>query len=223
MRCCCLAWLSDGVIVDNAALHREVWQAFLHRHGFELTAADLRATEGRRAEEIIVQYFPRARVSPPDAAELVAERETLYGERLARGPVRAVAGVETFLRGLARLQVPCVLATSAHPLNVERVLGKLGLHESFLAHVTAVDVIHGKPAPEVYLKAAARAGAAPQRCLVIEDAVAGVQASKAAGAPCLGLTTSVSAAALAESGADWTASDFHGLPDPLGPKPDGLG
>jgi beta-phosphoglucomutase-like phosphatase (HAD superfamily) len=116
--------------------------------------------------------------------------DTLYGERLVRGPVRPVAGVEGFLRGSVRLRVPCVLATSAQPPNVERVLGKLGLRESFLAWVTAADVTHGKPAPEVYLKAAARAGVAPQRCLVIEDALAGVQAAKAAGAACLGLTTS---------------------------------
>ena len=64
---------------------------------------------------------------------------------------------------------------------------------------------------------------APRRCLVIEDALAGVQAAKAAGAACLGLTTSVSAAALVEHGADWTASDFNGLPDPLGLKLNGLG
>ena len=192
----------DGVIVDNTALHHQIWEEFLRRHGFEPTAADLRATDGRHAEEIIARYFPPDRVSPAQAAQLLEERETLYGERLVRGPVRAVAGVEAFLRGLKRLRVPCVLATSAHPLNVERVLGKLGLRESFLAWVTADDVTHGKPAPEVYLKAAARAGAAPRRCLVIEDALPGVQAAKAAGAACLGLTTSVSAAALAENGAD---------------------
>ena len=208
----------DGVIVDNTALHRQIWEEFLRRHGFEPTAADLRATDGRRAEEIIARYFSRDRLSPAQAAQLVEERETLYGERLVRGPVRPVAGVEGFLRGLARLRVPCVLATSAQPPNVERVLGKLGLRESFLAWVTAADVTHGKPAPEVYLKAAARAGVAPQRCLVIEDALAGVQAAKAAGAACLGLTTSVSATALAENGADWTASDFNGLPDPIGLK-----
>ncbi|MBV9491014.1 MAG: HAD family phosphatase [Verrucomicrobia bacterium] len=213
----------DGVIVDNTALHRQTWEGFLRRHGFKPTVADLRAMDGRRAEEIIAQHFPPSRVSPGEAARLIEERETLYGERLLRGPVQAVAGVEAFLRGLAWLRVPCVLATSAHRLNVERVLGKLGLRESFLAWVTADDVTDGKPAPEVYLKAAARAGAAPERCLVIEDALAGVQAAKAAGAACLGLTTGVSAAALAENGADWTAGDFNGIPAPLGLKLDGLG
>jgi beta-phosphoglucomutase len=67
----------DGVIVDNTALHRQIWEEFLRRHGFEPTVADLRATDGRRAEEIIARYFSRGRLSPAQAAQLVEERETL--------------------------------------------------------------------------------------------------------------------------------------------------
>jgi len=69
-----------------------------------------------------------------------------------------------------------------------------------------------KPAPDIFLEAARRLGLEPGVCLVIEDAVAGVAAAKAAGSRCLGITTSFSAEKLASAGADWTAANMEGAP-----------
>ncbi len=68
------------------------------------------------------------------------------------------------------------------------------------------------PAPDIFLLAARRLGLDPSACLVIEDAVSGVAAAKAAGARCLGLTTSFQADQLAAAGADWTAADLESAP-----------
>lgn len=204
----------DGVVVDNMPLHRRVWADFARRYGLEPTDAEIRAADGRRAVEVVRMLFgadlPEAR-----AQELAAEREEIYHRGLPAAHLEAVRGVRAFLEALGNAGIPRVLATSAIPANVERVLARLELSGHFEAMVTARDVLHGKPDPEVYLKAAERAKMAPSKCLVVEDALPGVQAAKAAGAFCLGLSTSQTPEVLLEAGADWVAADFLSLPAPL--------
>ena len=79
--------------------------------------------------------------------------------------------------------------------------------------VVGEDILHKKPAPDIFEEAARRLGLAPASCLVIEDAVSGVAAAKAAGSRCLGLTTSFQAGQLVAAGADWTAADLATAPD----------
>lgn len=81
--------------------------------------------------------------------------------------------------------------------------------------VTGSEVSAKKPAPDIFLAAAAAMNLAPERCLVVEHAVLGVQAAKSAGSSCLGLTTSFSADPLREAGADWIARSFVHVPEPV--------
>lgn len=206
----------DGVVVDNMPVHRAIWREFAESRGVSPTEAELRALDGRRAVDIIAALFGAGQ--PPEAvAAMSKEREALYHGRLATAELPAVPGVVAYLEALGELGVPRVLATSAVPVNVEAVMERLGLRPYFEAIVTAVDVTHGKPDPEIYLTAAARVGADPARCLVVEDALPGVMAGKAAGATCLGLMTSEPESRLREVGADWVAPDFTRLPPGLSP------
>lgn len=206
----------DGVVVDNMPLHRAIWREFAESRGVSPTDAELRALDGRRAVDIIAALFGAGQ--PPEAvAAMSKEREALYHGRLATATLPAVPGVVAYLEALGELGVPRVLATSAVPVNVEAVMERLGVRRYFEAIVTAVDVTQGKPHPEIYLTAAARVGADPARCLVVEDALPGVMAAKAAGASCLGLMTSEPEARLREVGADWVAPHFDRLPPNLSP------
>lgn len=204
----------DGVVVDNMPLHRQVWRDYAATGGLAPTEAEIRALDGRRASDIIVSLFPGP-PGPDDIVRMAAEREDLYYSRLGTAELVAVPGVRAYLEALERLGVKRVLATSATPRNVEVVLERLGLAALFNARVTAADVTHGKPHPEVYMKAAERAGVEPSRCLVVEDALPGVKAGDASGARVLGLMTSEDEAALREAGADWVAPDFTRLPENL--------
>jgi sugar-phosphatase len=206
----------DGVVVDNMPLHRQIWREFAESRGVSPTDAELRALDGRRAVDIIAALFGEGQ-APEAVAAMSKEREALYHGRLATAELQAVPGVVAYLQALGALGVPRVLATSAVPVNVEAVMTRLGVRPYFEAIVTAVDVTHGKPHPEIYLAAASRVGADPARCLVVEDALPGVMAAKAAGATCLGLMTSEPEARLVEVGADWVAPDFERLPAPLSP------
>jgi beta-phosphoglucomutase len=206
----------DGVVVDNMPLHRQIWAEFAGRLGVHPTEAELRALDGRRAVDIIEALFGAGRPDE-EVARMSAEREALYHGRLATAELPAVPGVRAFLDELGRLGVPRVLATSAVPVNVEAVMSRLGLAGCFEAVVTAVDVTRGKPDPEIYKTAAARVGADPARCLVVEDALPGVMAGKAAGATCLGLSTSEPPERLLAAGADVVAADFTALPEEFAP------
>lgn len=204
----------DGVVVDNMPLHREVWGRFARMHGLDPTEAEIREADGRRAVKVVHMLFG-ADLPASRAQELAAEREGIYHRELPTAKLEVVRGVGGFLDALGAAGIPRVLATSAVPENIERVLGRLELAGKFEAVVSAVDVRHGKPHPEVYLKAAERAGKPPGLCLVIEDALPGIEAAKAAGAYCLGLSTSQPAETLLAAGADWVAPHFEALPEPV--------
>jgi HAD superfamily hydrolase (TIGR01509 family) len=104
------------------------------------------------------------------------------------------------------------VASSADRRKVEGNLREIGLAEDvFDAIVTAEDAVHKKPAPDLFLAAAGRLGLAGSQCLVVEDAVSGVKAAKAAGARCLALTTSFPREAL--NGADYFAADLSAAGD----------
>ncbi|MNY13410.1 Phosphorylated carbohydrates phosphatase [compost metagenome] len=204
----------DGVVIDSTPLHRRVWAEFARMHGRYLTDAEIRATDGRRAVDVVRELFGE-RLEDTKVAALANEREDLYRNQLKTGPVEAIAGVKLFLKALGDAHIPRVLATSASQGNIDLALERLRLESGFNVVVTAEHVRKGKPDPEVYLTAAQRVHADPKHCLVVEDAIPGVQAAKAAGAYCLGLSTSQSEAALIEAGADWVAPDFLALPEAL--------
>ena len=205
----------DGVIVRNTIeLHLRVWDEFARRHGVQPSDAQLRATNGRRAADIIDEWLG-PNLPPPRLAKLVAARETFYQERLRAERLQPVPGLIAFLNRLRATGIRRAVVTSAVPLSVDIVLGQLKLTGVFDTIVTAADVKEGKPHPAPYLTGAARLAVPPERCLVVDDAPTGIRAGKAAGGRCLGLTTSVEAAELATAGADWIAADFTQLPAEL--------
>ena len=204
----------DGTVFDNVPLHQAVWRQFTRRHGLTLTDIELDFAKGRKAVEVVAHFWPTA--SPSDVSALTTERQELYRSQLADSDlVLPVAGVEKFLDALGTVGVPRVLATDAPRANVEAIFRKFPFAAFFDAIVTSDDVRHGKPHPEIFLAAAARAGVAPAACLVAEDSAAGVASARAAGCRCLGLLTTQVEAELLRQGADYVARDFLSLPAEL--------
>lgn len=205
----------DGVILDTTEMHYRVWRAFAARHGYALSEAALLATNGVRADETLRAWFgsiPARRIE-----ELVEERESLFHRMLEFEPVPPVRGAREFVEALVRRGVPRAVATSAVPMNAELALSRVGLEDAFDAVLTAADVENGKPHPEVYLRAAEALGVAADACLVVEDAVSGVRAARAAGAKVLALTTTFSRDVLLREEPDWLVADLAELPPQLVP------
>ena len=140
---------------------------------------------------------------------------TLYLE-IIKGRLPPIPGVLAFIDARRVAGRKLAVATSADRMKMEGNLRELGLPpESFTACIKGDDVERKKPFPDVFLLAAEKIGIAPANCLVVEDAVNGVQAAKAAGAQCLALSTSFDAEMLLGAGAAWVAADFTALPEDL--------
>ena len=126
---------------------------------------------------------------------------SIYGE-IVHGRLEPLPGVREFIAECRTAGIKTAIVTSADLVKMEINLREIGLPaETFDATVNGLEVVHKKPSPDIYLMAAKKTGVKPEYCLVVEDAVNGVQAAKAAGMHCLALTTSFSAEQLKQ--ADW--------------------
>ena len=200
----------DGVLIDSGVWHRAAWQALLTEMGLDPARPDFwRLTIGRPGEEAVPLLLGKT-LPDREARRLARRKRDLYVE-LARGGLRAVKGVPAFIEHLARRGIPRAVGTSASRMDVERMLGGVGLRRHFEVVVTSEDVRLGKPDPEVYVLAARRLGAAPGACVVFEDSVVGIQAARRAGMRAIGVTTAYGEEELRAAGAELVIGDFDGL------------
>jgi beta-phosphoglucomutase len=115
------------------------------------------------------------------------------------------------IRGLKELGFKLAIASSTPRVNIEFAIEQLKMADLFDGFVGAEDVTRGKPDPEVFLKAAQKVGVPPERCVVFEDAVAGVIAAKRGGMKCVAVTTTNPSSALEEAGADLVVDSLSEL------------
>ena len=130
------------------------------------------------------------------------------------GRLKPLAGAREFIAACRDRGLKLAVATSADYVKMQGNLAEIDLPpERFDACVNGLDVERKKPHPDIFLLAAERLALPAASCLVVEDAPNGVQAAKAAGSPCLALTSSFSPERLEECGADWIAPDLAHVPD----------
>lgn len=196
-------WDVDGTLLDSAEHHFRAWQTLAVEVGGAFTREQFTATFGRRNPEILREVFDPA-MSEERVAELAGRKEDLYRAAVRAEGVQLLPGVAALLEGLADAGWRQAVGSSAPKANLDLLLGVTETLPYFAAIVSGDDVTRGKPDPQVFLTAAARLGVEPRRCVVFEDAVAGVQAAKAAGMKCVAVTTAGHhpAAALKAAGAD---------------------
>jgi beta-phosphoglucomutase family hydrolase len=202
----------DGTLVDNMGFHIDAWIETARALGLSLTPERvMREFAGRRNDEILPQLLGRP-VGADELATLAAAKEARY-RTLYHAHVAPLPGAGQLLDELAAVGVATAIASAAPPDNRAFLLDELGWQGRFAAVVGAEEVARGKPAPDLFLAAAARLGVAPADTLVFEDAHLGVQAACAAGMRACGITTVEPAAVLLEAGALATARDFASLPE----------
>jgi beta-phosphoglucomutase len=187
----------DGTLVDNMAMHARAFVAFAARYGLpELTLDLRRRIDGKRNSEIFPILFERA-MTPEEVLRYEEEKEGAY-RAMSAGQLAPMPGALTLLDLLAARGIPVAVATSAPQKNVEHTMRETGLTERVAVVARGDEVPHGKPFPDVFLKAAEKLGVVPEQCLAFEDAPVGVDAVRRAGMHCVALTTSFTAAQFAE-------------------------
>jgi beta-phosphoglucomutase family hydrolase len=166
----------DGVIIDSSAHHEESWERLAAETGYSLPPGHFKRGFGMKNEKIIPDLLAWS-FDPDEIHRLSLRKEELYREIVKEWGIAPLPGVVVWLDRLRDQGIPCAIGSSTHRLNIETGLSILGFRERFASVVTAEDVHHGKPDPEVFLTAAARIGVAPQRCVVFEDALVGIEAA----------------------------------------------
>lgn len=185
----------DGVVIDSSRQHEESWERLAREENRPLPADHFKLGFGRKNEWII----PNLLHWTDDVAEITRlslRKEALYRDIVVEKGLEALPGVHTFLERLRDGGVPTCIGSSTHRLNIDTILHVLGFEGLFGGIVTAEDVSHGKPDPEVFLKAAAKTGRPPECCIVFEDAFAGIEAARAGGMKVVGVATTHPASAL---------------------------
>ena len=198
----------DGVLVDSEEyLAEAAIKMFAERHGIAVKAEDFLPFVGAGEDRYLGGVAQKYGV-PFDRDVDKARTYALYSD-LVRGRMKELPGAAAFVRECRRRGLKTALATSADRTKMEANFRELGLGpDDFDAVVNGLDVVRKKPFPDIYLEAARLVGADPKRCLVVEDAITGIEAAKAAGCACLALTTSFPEASLRYAGADYVAANL---------------
>jgi HAD superfamily hydrolase (TIGR01509 family) len=178
----------DGVIIDSSRQHEESWERLAREEGRALPEGHFKAGFGKKNEWIIPNLLGWA-TEAGEVHRLSLRKEALYREIVVERGLEALPGVHVFLERLRAAGVPNCIGSSTHRENITTILQVLGFEGLFGGMVTAEDVTHGKPHPDVFLKAAAKTGGAPEHCIVFEDAFAGIEAARAGGMKVVGVAT----------------------------------
>lgn len=178
----------DGVVVDSSRLHVLSWEQLAGEEGRGLPPMHHLGSLGLKTQAVITDLLDWTR-DQAEVTRLTLRKEEIFREMARSGRLQAQAGVLDFLRGLGARGIPCAVGSSAPRLNIEAGMDALSAQGLFRATVSGDDVTRGKPAPDIFLCAAERIGAVPGRCVVFEDAPAGVAAARAAGMRVVGVLT----------------------------------
>jgi beta-phosphoglucomutase-like phosphatase (HAD superfamily) len=196
---------AEGVVVDTEGLWDAAQQEFLARHGRAYDRAALKPMLAGRSSLEGVRALQRALDLPGDVRDLAAERVAIARRHFE--DVNFVAGFQRFFAEVSS-RFDTALATAMDLELFALVDARLGLTQLFEGRVSTLADVEGrgKPAPDLFLHAAANIGASPNRCIVFEDAPNGVDAARRARMWCIAVTTTFDRAILA--GADLVVDTF---------------
>jgi len=180
-------WDMDGTLIDSEEFHWISWRDTMAKVGVPITHEQFLSSFGQRNDSIVPRWLGAA--STPEWVERISNaKEELYRDLIRKHGMSPLPGVSDWVRRLHEEGWLQAIASAAPRPNIEVVVESLNAAHYFQAIVSAEDVQKGKPDPEVYLLAASRVGASPDRSIVVEDAVAGVEAARNAGMRSIGVS-----------------------------------
>jgi len=176
----------DGTLIDSEEFHWISWRNTLANEGITITREQFLSSFGQRNDSIIPRWLGAA--ATPERIERISKaKEELYRYLVRRDGISPLPGVANWIHRLHKEGWLQAIASAAPRANIDAVLEALSATHIFQGIVSADDVHRGKPDPEVFLIAASRVGVSPDCCIVVEDAVAGVQGARSAGMKSIGV------------------------------------
>jgi len=204
----------DGVLVDTGWAHLQSWNDLAEKEDFEHSDEFFYRTFGMPNYRILPMLIPG--ISDGDIELLSNWKESRY-RGIIEHKLSLADEVLVLLDDLRDNGFALAIGSSAPRDNLEMILQRTGLSEYIETYVTKNDITQGKPAPETFLKAAQKLNVSPNRCVVVEDAVQGIEAAIAAGMKVIAITSTrqrkdlADADRIVDSLAELRASDFAEL------------
>jgi len=200
----------DGVLADSEPFICKAAMMMFEELGVKVSPEDFHPFVGMGENKYIGGVAAKHGVNV-DIEKVKARTYEIYGE-IVKGNLMPLPGVHEFISRCKAKGLKLALATSADRVKMEVNLREIGLNSNTFNYiVTGLDVENKKPHPDIYIKAAEMIGLSPADCLVVEDAVSGIKAGKAAGSKCVGVTSSFDASVLSE--ADWICRSLIDVPE----------
>ena len=205
-------WDLDGTLVDSEEFHWRSWRDIMRVEGVELTYPQFLASFGQRNDRIVPAWLGPG-VDAARVDRIGEEKEAEYRRLAETHGLKPLPGAVEWLTALKAAGWKQSIASSAPLVNVEMMVRAAGLTGYFDAIASAEDVTAGKPDPQIFLRAAAKLQVPPGRCVVVEDAAAGVEGARRGGMRCIGVTRNgrLNADVFVTSLADLPADAFERL------------
>ena len=169
----------DGVIVESEHIHIKAEQQTMLKHGVRISAEELHTYTGTTAEFMFTELIKKYKLNT--TFERVFDEKEEFMFKLLEKETRPTKGVIELLKKLKRKGIKLGIASSSHRKLIEYILRRLDIVRLFDFVVSAEDIAHSKPDPEIFLRSARGLSVEPVECLVVEDAKLGVEAAKNAG------------------------------------------
>jgi HAD superfamily hydrolase (TIGR01509 family) len=189
-------WDLDGVLTDSGDTHFQAWLQIFKPYGIAFCREDFRLIFGMNNAATLSRYFDPVK-DADTIREIDLRKEALFREMI-HGRLELFPGVLDWLTYFKSHGIHQAVASSAPQANIEVMIDELGIRGFFEALVSGA-AIPGKPHPDVFLLAAQTVGVDPADCLVVEDAIAGVEAACRAGMKSVAVLTTSPAEALAKA------------------------
>ena len=179
-------WDMDGVLVDTGEFHYQSWAETLSGYGIALDRETFRRSFGMNNAGTLAAFLGHP-PEPEALVRIVDDKERAFLKAIA-GKARLLPGVLGTLQLLKAEGAPMAIASSAPEANIQALVKELRL-QGYFAAILSGSEMPGKPDPAVFLAAARRLEFPPERCVVVEDSIAGVEAARRAGMKCIAVTT----------------------------------
>ena len=196
----------DGVVINSASLHERSWEMLATELELPLPKNHFVLGFGKRNEVIIPNILQWSQ-NRKEILKWGQRKEELYREIGKDEGIPILNGIREFLQALEVERIPCAIGTSTEKKNLFLAFDQLKIGHFFSGSVCSEDVTHGKPDPEVFIKAAQILRQKPENCVVLEDSTHGIEAAIRCGMKALGLSTTRAEAELFLSGADYVVSN----------------
>jgi beta-phosphoglucomutase len=179
----------NGTMIDDMAYHTKAWQTLLNNDlGGNFTWDEVKPQMYGKNQEVLVRMFGPNRFTTDEMHRLSLDKEKRYQKEFLPH-LQLLPGLNDFLEGAYRQNIPMAIGSAAIPFNIDFVLDNLNIRHYFKAIVSADDVLLSKPHPETFLKAAQLLGIDPPGCIVFEDVPKGAEAAANAGMKAVVITT----------------------------------